>query len=113
MLLCFRLLQTEPSIKFNPVEEEERIRRAAEREGRRTRRRRDRERIDIKNSHLDGMSSDDEVPDQETTVYKNQLGMWRRWHEYNIRKYRITNITSIFYSNHKCRSRQCFRRCDR
>lgn len=75
-------------------EEELRTQRAAEREGRRTRRRRgknsyydqfrgffsnnfhfisDRERADIRNTHLDGMSSDDEVPDHELTVYKNQL----------------------------------------
>ena len=54
-------------------EEEQRIRRAAEREGRRTRRRRDRERIDIKNSHLDGMSTDDEIPDHEASLYKTQL----------------------------------------
>lgn len=54
-------------------EEELRTQRAAEREGRRTRRRRDRERIDIRNTHLDGMSSDDDVPDHEATLYKNQL----------------------------------------
>lgn len=59
-------------------EEDERIRRAAEREGRRTRRRRDRERIDIKNSHLDGMSSDDEVADHDVTIYKNQLSKIRK-----------------------------------
>lgn len=54
-------------------EEDERIRRAAEREGRRTRRRRDRERIDIKNTHLDGMSSDDEIADQDAAQYKTRL----------------------------------------
>lgn len=54
-------------------EEEDRIRRAAEREGRRTRRRRDRERIEIKNAHLDGMSSDDEIHDQEAAAFKGQL----------------------------------------
>lgn len=54
-------------------EEDDRVRRAAEREGRRTRRRRDRERIDIKNTHLDGMSSDDEIADQDATQYNNQL----------------------------------------
>lgn len=55
------------------VDDEERVRRAAEREGRRTRRRRDRERANLLESHLDGMSSDDEVPDQEETQYKAQL----------------------------------------
>lgn len=54
-------------------DEEERIRRAAEREGRRTRRRRDREKIDIKNTHMDGMSSDDEIADHDATSYKNQM----------------------------------------
>lgn len=80
--------------------EERRAQRSAEREGRRTRRRRgivlfhvkahsgsdnklclfnlDRERIDIRNTHLDGMSSDDEVPDQEATLYKNQLSKFTR-----------------------------------
>lgn len=55
------------------VDDEERVRRAAEREGRRTRRRRDRERANLLESHLDGMSSDDEVPDQEEAQYKAQL----------------------------------------
>lgn len=55
------------------ADEEERVRRAAEREGRRTRRRRDRERTNLLDSHLDGMSSDDEVPDQEEAQFKQQL----------------------------------------
>lgn len=55
------------------VDDEERVRRAAEREGRRTRRRRDRERANLLESHLDGTSSDDEVPDQEEALYKAQL----------------------------------------
>lgn len=55
------------------VDDEERVRRAAEREGRRTRRRRDRERANLLESHLDGMSSDDEVPDQEDAQYKAQI----------------------------------------
>lgn len=33
----------------------------------------DRERNETLNTHLDGMSSDDEVPDHESTVYKNHL----------------------------------------
>ncbi|ALC46916.1 CG1965 [Drosophila busckii] len=47
------------------AEYEEQVRRAAEREGRRTRRRCERERNDLLSSHLDGMSSDDEIPDQQ------------------------------------------------
>lgn len=54
-------------------EDDERIRRAAEREGRRTRRRRNRERDDVNNKHLDGMSSDDEIADQDAAQYKIQL----------------------------------------
>uniref|UniRef100_A0A6P4E650 PAX3- and PAX7-binding protein 1 isoform X1 n=2 Tax=Drosophila rhopaloa TaxID=1041015 RepID=A0A6P4E650_DRORH len=46
-------------------EYEEQVRRAAEREGRRTRRRCERERNDLLSSHLDGMSSDDEIADQQ------------------------------------------------
>ncbi|KAH8420794.1 hypothetical protein KR222_005393 [Zaprionus bogoriensis] len=50
-------------------EHEEQVRRAAEREGRRTRRRYDRERNDLLASHLDGMSSDDEIADQQEEQY--------------------------------------------
>ncbi|XP_030565677.1 PAX3- and PAX7-binding protein 1 isoform X1 [Drosophila novamexicana] len=46
-------------------EHEEQVRRAAEREGRRTRRRCERERNYLLASHLDGMSSDDEIADQQ------------------------------------------------
>ncbi len=45
------------------TDDEERIRRAAEREGRRTRRRRTREKLNMNEAHNDGMSSDDEIPD--------------------------------------------------
>ncbi|XP_062698152.1 PAX3- and PAX7-binding protein 1 [Aedes albopictus] len=51
----------------------DRIRRAAEREGRRTRRRRDREKNETADSHLDGMSSDDEVADIEVSQYQASL----------------------------------------
>lgn len=57
-------------------EEDERIRRTAEREGRRTRRRRDRERMNLNSLHLDGMSSDDEIGDQDALQYKNQLSKY-------------------------------------
>ncbi|XP_017466846.1 PREDICTED: PAX3- and PAX7-binding protein 1 isoform X1 [Rhagoletis zephyria] len=50
-------------------ESEEQVRRAAEREGRRTRRRCDREKNELLISHLDGMSSDDETSDR----YQEQL----------------------------------------
>lgn len=55
-------------------EDEERVRRAAEREGRRNRRRRDREKLNMNETHNDGMSSDDEVPDVELAQYREQLG---------------------------------------
>lgn len=57
------------------LDDEDRVRRAADREGRRTRRRQIRERIDINNVHLDGMSSDDEIhKDHDTAGYRAQLG---------------------------------------
>lgn len=54
-------------------EDEERVRRAAEREGRRTRRRRDREKLSMNEAHNDGMSSDDEVPDIDFNQYQEQI----------------------------------------
>ncbi|XP_055544228.1 PAX3- and PAX7-binding protein 1 [Wyeomyia smithii] len=51
----------------------DRVRRAAEREGRRTRRRRDREKNETADSHLDGMSSDDEVADIEVQQYQTNM----------------------------------------
>lgn len=63
-------------------EDEERVRRAAEREGRRTRRRRDRERMNMSETHNDGMSSDDEVPDIELSQYKEQLGEFKKSHNF-------------------------------
>lgn len=59
------------------LEDEERIRRAAEREGRRNRRRRDREKFNMNETHNDGMSSDDEVPDIEMNQYKESLAQLR------------------------------------
>ncbi|XP_058057791.1 intron Large complex component GCFC2 isoform X1 [Anopheles bellator] len=55
------------------ADDPERIRRAAEREGRRTRRRRDREKNETSDSHYDGMSSDDEIPDMEAARYRSAL----------------------------------------
>lgn len=53
--------------------DEERIRRAAEREGRRYRRNKKRSLVLMK-SHIDGMSTDDELPDMAVTSYRNQQG---------------------------------------
>lgn len=70
----YRIIRSflETSIKKMP-EEEERIRRAAEREGRRNRRRYEREKLNLSDTHNDGMSSDDEVPDIELAQYREQL----------------------------------------
>lgn len=60
------------NVKKSP-DDEERVRRAAEREGRRNRRRRDRERLNMNETHNDGMSSDEEVPDTELNQYRESL----------------------------------------
>lgn len=60
-------------VRKGGADDNDHIRRAAEREGRRTRRRRDRERNEQTESHLDGMSSDDEVPDQDTVTFKTLI----------------------------------------
>ncbi|XP_037038522.1 PAX3- and PAX7-binding protein 1 isoform X2 [Bradysia coprophila] len=63
-----------PGAARKMLDDEEQVRRAADREGRRTRRRQIRERIDINNTHLDGMSSDDEMhQDRDTLNFKAQL----------------------------------------
>lgn len=48
------------------LDDEERVRRTTDREGRRTRRRQIRERQDLHNTHMDGMSSDDELHEEQT-----------------------------------------------
>lgn len=48
------------------------MRRAAEREGRRARRRRARELAPPPTRHIEGMSSDDEIPDQEKLAMEQQ-----------------------------------------
>lgn len=60
-----------------PPSNGERTRRAAEREGRRTRRRRLREREmkDVK-AHKEGLSSDDEETDFEANAYRTQIGKY-------------------------------------
>lgn len=68
-------LHTEPGVARKMLDDEDRVRRTTDREGRRTRRRQIRERVDINNSHLDGMSSDDEIhEDGDATSFKSQLG---------------------------------------
>lgn len=73
LLISFDFVE---SFNKKSPEDEERVRRAAEREGRRTRRRRDREKLSMSETHNDGMSSDDEVPDVELAQYREQLGMF-------------------------------------
>lgn len=53
------------------VEDEEKVRRAAEREGRRSRRRRARE-IPGQPKHVEGMSSDDEIPQQDMLAFDKE-----------------------------------------
>lgn len=60
--------------RWSKEEEEARSRRAAEREGRRTRRRRNRELRSMSANHIDGMSSDDEQTESESTAFKLKLG---------------------------------------
>lgn len=54
------------------------------------------------NNHLDGMSSDDEVPDHETTLYKNQISTIYIISEfYSISKFndeKMTKNPKIFQS---------------
>lgn len=65
----------EPGAAKKKLDDEDQVRRAADREGRRRRRRQTRERNDINNTHLDGMSSDDEIyQDRDTLNFKTQLG---------------------------------------
>lgn len=68
-----RIPGTAAAARKRPDDDEHHIRRTAEREGRRTRRRRDRERHETNETHLDGMSSDDEIADHVVLQYKNQL----------------------------------------
>lgn len=93
----------------NPAEDEDRVRRAAEREGRRTRRRRDRERTNLSESHLDGMSSDDEIPDQEAAQYKLQLQQIAEesMHVFDDTTEEFSSIVSILKRFHE------WKRCDR
>lgn len=73
---CFFLFWfLEPSCAKRNADYDEQVRRAAEREGRRTRRRCERERQDLIGSHLDGMSSDEETSDRYQEQFKNELGL--------------------------------------
>lgn len=53
--------------------DDERIRRTAEREGRRIRRLKTRN-LGTIGSHIEGMSSDDEITEMAATTYRNQKG---------------------------------------
>lgn len=64
-------MQAKPGMRRSGTDDEARVRRAAEREGRRSRRRRARE-APGHPKHIEGMSSDDEVPDQETLMFQTQ-----------------------------------------
>ncbi|KAM7362584.1 PAX3- and PAX7-binding protein 1 [Cochliomyia hominivorax] len=64
---------TKPSSVRRGAEYDEQVRRAAEREGRRTRRRCERERQNTLASHLDGMSSDEETSDRYQELFQNEL----------------------------------------
>ena len=74
------ILCLEPSSIRRGAEYDEQVRRAAEREGRRTRRRCERERQDMLSSHLDGMSSDEETSDRYQELFQNELG----WFEFDL-----------------------------
>ncbi|XP_068151990.1 PAX3- and PAX7-binding protein 1 isoform X1 [Drosophila tropicalis] len=84
-------------------EYEEQVRRAAEREGRRTRRRCERERQELLSSHLDGMSSDDEVPDQQQEQHLQATGQIKSqsleaFDDVNDEFYKIELILLKFYA---------------
>lgn len=57
------------------LEDDARMRRATEREGRRARRRRARELAPIMPRHMDGMSSDDEVTEQQNLLFRQSKGI--------------------------------------
>lgn len=57
--------------QWRGAEDEEKVRRAAEREGRRSRRRRARE-IPGQPKHVEGMSSDDEIPQQDLLSFEKE-----------------------------------------
>ncbi|XP_071444852.1 PAX3- and PAX7-binding protein 1 [Hetaerina americana] len=108
---------TAGGVKTNPEEEEAQVRRAAEREGRRSRRRRARQMAARSTSgtlkHYEGMSSDDEQTELEVVAYRKQkeiiesdghkifedvveefctvrgvLGRWEQWHSEEENSYR-------------------------
>lgn len=68
------LFQTGGTPMRRGPEIEARIRRTTEREGRRARRRRGRELNPSLSKHIDGMSSDDEVTEQQNLAFKQSKG---------------------------------------
>ncbi|XP_067636201.1 PAX3- and PAX7-binding protein 1 isoform X2 [Eurosta solidaginis] len=85
------------------ADSEEQIRRTAEREGRRTRRRCDREKNDLLSTHLDGMSSDDETSDRYQEQFKNNLEQLQKeseqiFNDVNDDFYKVELILLKFYA---------------
>lgn len=70
--------------------DDERIRRTAEREGRRIRRLKTRS-IAVVGSHIEGMSSDDEITEMAAASYRSQKGKLRK------RNLRLPQIICNFY----------------
>lgn len=60
----------------------------------------DRERQDIRNSHMDGMSSDDEMPEHELTAHKNLLSKWKSPRFAGISQRLLARISQVFFSSY-------------
>jgi len=74
---------------------EVRLRRAAEREGRRTRRRRARELKNLRR-HKDGLSSDEEETEFEMKAYRSQLGKSEKKYSNQKRAFLIYKLNNLF-----------------
>ncbi|XP_039964546.1 PAX3- and PAX7-binding protein 1 isoform X1 [Bactrocera tryoni] len=94
---------SKPAGSRRAPESEEQIRRAAEREGRRTRRRCEREKNELLTSHLDGMSSDDETSDRYQEQLKTNLEQIQKeseaiFNDVNDDFYKVELILMKFYA---------------
>ncbi|XP_036228777.2 PAX3- and PAX7-binding protein 1 isoform X1 [Bactrocera oleae] len=94
---------SKPAGSRRAPESEEQIRRAAEREGRRTRRRCEREKNELLSSHLDGMSSDDETSDRYQEQLKTNLDQIQKesegiFNDVNDDFYKVELILMKFYA---------------
>lgn len=94
---------SKPAGSRRAPESEEQIRRAAEREGRRTRRRCEREKNELLTSHLDGMSSDDETSDRYQEQLKTNLDQIQKesmaiFNDVNDDFYKVELILLKFYA---------------